>query len=90
MASFFLIVCIIVVAFTYSFALLEYNDDDALRINFPELYKSFIVQFNVMYGDFSELNDENFGIPEFILFFSVTLFVPLVMLNLLIAVISET
>jgi hypothetical protein len=90
MAAFMLIVILFVNSFSYSFALLEFNEDKQNTISISDFYASWLTQFNVLFGDFSLMKEDKFGVPEYILFVCVTLLVPLVMLNLLVAVISET
>jgi hypothetical protein len=54
------------------------------------LFKSFTYQYKIMYGDFSHIDINEFGAIEWIFFFATTTFIPLVLLNLLIARISES
>ena len=61
-------------------------------MTFGQSASEFVDVYHAMFGDFEALQDryDDFSIVEWSMFFLLTIFIPLVMLNLLIAVISDT
>jgi len=82
MISFMLVIFIMLVGFTMSYVVMEGHE-----FSLTEFANGFHSQYLVLFGDFGELPINNFF--EWTLFLTASLFIPLVMLNLLIAIISE-
>lgn len=82
MISFMLVILIMLTGFSMAYTVMEGYEFTAMQF-----CHAFHAQYLVLFGDFGDLPLNNFF--EWTLFLAASLFIPLVMLNLLIAVISE-
>ena len=89
MGPFLIVVIVMLISFTVTFAFQDGTKD----VDMDKVWENFKMMYKVMFGNFDTLEkgvEENGGKIGWALYFFVTVMIPLVMLNLLIAVISET
>jgi hypothetical protein len=89
MSSFIFVVLVMLLSFTITFTFQE----GASEVSLLKGWENFKMMYKVMFGNFDSLEKgvgKDGGYIAWALYFVVTIMIPLVMLNLLIAVISET
>ena len=87
MIPFLLIILIMISAFTVTYNIVTEEEHNPERDPMYIIKVVALNQYKLMYGDFGTIETES--IFEYVLLIMATMLVPLLMLNLLIAIISE-
>lgn len=85
MAAFLIVIFILISGFTATAMFRQ-----SRYIEPRKIHNEWLIQWRVMFGDFGDFNTEEFDSFDWILFVIMTFIMPLVLMNLLIAILSES